>query len=128
MSFKSVIKKIGEDINKADQAIPVWGGLIHAVTSAIPGINGTTVDKGITVVQDKLDQIQSIVVDAEAFGQAAGLKGEDLAKGIGPAVTQVLIDMPLIKGKKPKDPEAAKAIAAKIGGLVYDYLNQFEAS
>lgn len=128
MSFLSILKKIGQDVNLADQYIPVYGQLIHGFTSMIPGSSkiDNAVSIGVSKSMDGLVAFQKIVLDAEVFGQAAGIPGAQKAAGIAPAVLQLFLDLPILQGEKPKDPVSAKAKAAALGGALADFINEFE--
>ncbi len=127
MSFLSVLKKIGQEVNAASAFVPVYGQLLQATTALIPGDReDKAIAKGIAVTTDGLTRFQNIVVDAEVFGQAIGVKGADKAIGAAPAILQLFLDLPVIKGRKPKDAEVTKADAAALGGALAKFLNGFE--
>ena len=122
----NILKKIGQILNAADQYIPMYGSLIHAVTNSIlPGKEAqiTTIAAAVT---DGLHIASKIVVDAEIAGQAAGLAGPQKMLLTGPALAQLFLDLPVLQGRKPKDAEKFKADAAKLGGAIADLLNDFE--
>jgi hypothetical protein len=127
MSFLSILKKIGQEANKFDEAIPIIGSYAHMATSLIPGDrDDKAVDAALQFAQDGLVRFQNIILDAEVFGQAAGVPGPQKAIGVAPAVLQLFLDLPVIKGKRPKDPEVTKADAAALGGALAKFLNGFE--
>ena len=127
MSFISILKKIGAEINQVDQAIPIFGPILHAFTMLIPNPSvQAAIATGTTKVQDGLDLAVRIVTDAEAMGQAISAAGPQKAAMTAPALAQLFLDLPILQSKKPKDPVLFKTHAAALGGAIADLLNDFE--
>lgn len=127
MSFKSILKHIGQAVNAADQFIPEYGAQIHALTDRfLPG-SDNKISAIMSTAQDKLDIAVGIVVDAEVAGQALNVAGPDKARLAAPKLAQLFLDLAIVRGKSPKDPEAFKAHTAALGGAIADLLNDFEA-
>lgn len=125
MSFTSVLEKISQDVNKFDAAIPIWGELIHAATSMIPGADGK-VTQAVAMVDNGLQRAANIIVDVQVMRRAIGASGEQGALMAAPAIAQLYLDLPMIKGRKPKDPEKFKADSARLAGVLADLANNFE--
>ena len=127
MNWKSVLKKVGEEVLHASEAVPVWGQFARIGASLIPGDkDDKAVEKVIAAATDKLDLLEREIVAVETFGQALALPGDQKAIAVGPAALQILLEMRLVKGKKPKDAEQSKADAAAVGGAIAKFLNGFE--
>lgn len=128
-SFKSILKKIGEVANTASAAIPIYGTLIKL--GMAPFLKDTDVDKldkvdkVMNIAQDGLLTAMKIVLDAEVMGQAIGAPGAQKAAMIAPAMQSLLNDLPILKGKKPKDEASAKLKAQAFGAALADYFNEF---
>lgn len=127
MSFKSFIKSIGQAVNAADSLIPVYGPIIHAFTSTIPGDTDARVSHAVSVVQDKLDLMTHVVVDAQIARESIGISGVQAASMTAPKLAQLFLDIELVRGKKPKDAAKFKEDSAKLGGILNDLLANFEA-
>lgn len=127
MKFKSFLKNIGIVVNAADQFIPEYGAQIHALTNRFFPGSDNKVSAILSTAQDKLDIAVGIVVDAEVAGQALNVAGPDKARLAAPKLAQLFLDLAIVRGKSPKDPEAFKAHVAAWAGLTADLLNDFEA-
>ena len=123
MSFLSVLKKIGQKINGGSDQVQAYGALAQIVAATT---KSTADDRIVAIAQDGLVQFQNIIVDVEVFGQALSLPGAQKAAAAAPAIHQLLMNLPIIKGKKPKDPEQTKADAAALGGALAKYFNGYE--
>lgn len=125
--FISVLKKIGLAAMAADQFIPIYGPMVHAITSSI---STKADDKATSILQatsDGLHQLEALVVHAEAMGSAIGAPGTQKAAMLAPAAFQLLMDgLTLTRGKKPKDPESARTKAAAAAAAIADFINEFE--
>lgn len=120
MGFVSILKKIGNVILLAEGFEKAYGPV---VTGMIPG---TKDDAVLAKVNDRLDQATKIVIDAEVMGQAISAPGTQKAKMAGGPMFQLLMDLPILQGKKPKDPVKAKADAQALSGALAEFLNNFE--
>ena len=123
MSFLSVLKKIGQKINGGNEQVQVYGALAQIVAAATPG---TTDDRIVAIANDGLVRFQNIIVDAEVFGQALSLPGTQKAEMAAPALIQLLMDLPILKGKKPEDPVQTKADAAALAGAMAKFYNGYK--
>jgi hypothetical protein len=127
MSFTSVLKKIGQVFNSAEKAVPAYGQLALLATALTPNTkDDEIVAKGLAIANDGLVRFQNIIVDAEIVGQALGMPGSQKAAAAAPAILQLFLDLPIIKGKKPKDPAQSKLDAAELGGALAKFMNGFE--
>ncbi len=127
MKFTSLLKKIGQAANAADQFIPVYGPLVHAVTSSISAKTDEKATSAIQATSDGLHQLEALVVHAEAMGQAISAPGSQRAAMLAPAAFQLLMDgLTVCRGKKPRDADSARVKAAAVGAAVADFLNEFE--
>lgn len=112
-SFVSVLKKVGQVILFAEGLEKVYKPFLQIIP-------------GEAKVADKLDLLTKLVVDAEVMGQAIQAPGSQKAAMLAPAAFQLLLDLPILQGKKPKDPAQAKLDAAAVGAAVAKFLNNFE--
>jgi hypothetical protein len=126
MSFLSVLKKVGANANAVNGAVADYGQMAKLVTSFTPGDRDNQIVGGVVDVSKSLVRFQDMIVQAEVFGQAAGLTGPQKAAGIAPAVVQLFLELPILKDKKPKDPAKTKADAAKLAGAAAEFMNGFE--
>ncbi len=94
----SWLKKIGEGVKIASAIVPGYGPLIAAL------IPGTRDDKIIAQVNDTLGAVGGIVIQAEAFGAALSLTGEDKLKGAIGSAAQIVLQSSLMAGQAPQDP------------------------
>jgi hypothetical protein len=120
MSFLSVLKDIGNAVNTANQIVNGYGPIAAQL------IPGTKDDKIIAIAQTTLDDAANVVVNAEAFGQALSLPGTAKATAAAGPMYQLMLQMKLVAGKKPKDEAAARAAAQRMGQDLADFLNAFE--
>lgn len=111
MGFTSFLKTLAQDIG-------IVAGVIAPYRNAVPAVGG---------LADKLDLISKTVVDVEIVGQAMSAPGAQKAAASAGPIFQVLMDLPILQGKKPKDEAKAKAAAAALGGALADFLNSFES-
>jgi len=118
MNFTSILKKIGQGIATATGLYNAYAPLVQAVAPS------TT--SAVAKIADRLDLATKIVIDAEIMGQAINAPGTQKAAMAAGPMFQLLLDLPILQGKKPKDPEKAKADAEKLGGALADFLNDFE--
>jgi hypothetical protein len=126
MSFLSVLKKIGQVANTASTVVPVYGQLAQAIAATTPSVkDDKVVAAGLGFANDGLVQAQNIILNAEVMGQAISAPGAQKAAMAAPAFNQLLMSLPILQGKKPKDPEAAKAKALAVGAALADYINEF---
>jgi hypothetical protein len=126
-NFLTVLKKIGQGALAASTAIPIYGQAIRGVTALIPGDkDDAAVDKVLNIAADGLVTAQNIILQAEAMGAALGVPGADKAKMSAPAIHQLLMSLPILKGKHPKDQVSALAKAEALGGALAAYLNEYE--
>jgi hypothetical protein len=125
--FVSILKKIGQGALIGAQVVPIYG----EVARGIARLTTTTkddevIEKGLGVASDGLVAAQNIILNAEAMGAALGVPGADKAKASAPAIHQLFMSLPILKGKKPKDPAVAMEKAQALGGAIADYLNCYE--
>lgn len=126
-SFKSVLKKIGEVALAGASILPVYGGFARAIALSIPGDkDDAAVDRILRTAADGLVTAQNVIIAMEAAGAAAGIPGPQKAAMTAPALHQLFMTLPILQGKKPKDPAAALLKAQAVGGALADYFNQFE--
>lgn len=118
MGFLSILKKVGQVVLQAEGFEKQYSPL----AGLIPGG-----DKIVTKLEDKLELATKIVTDAEVMGQALGVPGAQKAKMAAGPMFQLLLDIPILQGKKPKDPAQARADAEALGGALAKFLNNFEA-
>ncbi len=127
MSFLSVLKKIGQKVVGGGEQFNAYGSLATGIVALTPGIkDDQVVAAAISAANDGLVRFQKIIIDAEIFGQALEIPGNLKAVGAAPAIVQLFMDLPIIKGRKPKDPEVTKADAAALGGALAKFLNGWE--
>jgi hypothetical protein len=115
----SFLKKLGSLVLKATELVVGYGPTVRQLMPP----QGDAV---VQTVEDKLLLATKIVMDAEVMGQAIGAPGTQKAAMAAPAIFQLLLDLPVLNGKKPKDPVQAKAAATALGGALADFLNCFE--
>jgi hypothetical protein len=118
MGFVSILKKVGQIVLQAEGFERQYSPLL----GMIPGS-----DKFVPKIEDKLETATKIITDAEIMGQALGVAGPQKASMAAGPMFQLLLDLPIIQGKKPKDPVKAKADAEALGGALAEFLNNFEA-
>ncbi len=127
MSFLSVLKKIGQKVIGADEQIKEYTPIAQMFTSLIPGDkDDKIVNAALLAANDGLVRFQKIILDVEVIGQEMQLQGSVKAAMAAPAIVQLFMDLPIIKGRKPKDPEVTKADAAALGGALAKFLNGWE--
>ena len=127
MGFFSALKKFGQLVVGADQKVPQYSELAQTIALLTPGDgDDKAIAKATAIVQDGLVRFQNIILDAEVAGQALGVPGADKAKMAAPALMQLFLDLPFLKGKKPKNPDSAKVKAAALGSALADWFNEFE--
>ena len=130
--FVSVLKKIGEVFSgkpgtKIQPSVDAYTNLARAVAAITPNTtDDQIVEAEAAITQDGLIRLQSIITDAEVVGQTLGLAGDQKAIMSAQAINQLLMDLPLVKGLKPEDPEQTKADAAAVGAAFAKYLNGFK--
>ncbi len=89
------LKRIGQAALAGVNIIPVFGPIAAAL---IPGDKD---DKILATIQGSLIDIQQIILNAEVFGAALTLTGEQKLKGAIPAVAQVILHSSIMAGKPP---------------------------
>lgn len=105
------------------------GSIALKATAIAAGVQTTFASEGVAVpakVADALESITNLVVTAESFGQMLTLDGPSKARGIAPAIGQVLLQTGALKGRKINDPELFMKGCTVIGGGVADVLNALE--
>ena len=115
MNFVSILKKIGLGVA---QATGIYEGYKPLITAVAPQVGQH--------LGDGLELAAKIVLDAEIMGAAIGAPGSQKAAMLAGPMFQLLLDLPVLRGKKPKDPEDAKLKAQKVGADIADFLNCFE--
>lgn len=111
------LSKLGSILLKATGIIT---GFAPLFTASIPG---TKDDKIVGTVISDLQQVGSVVAQAEAFGQALSLTGaQKLTAAAGPAA-QVILQSALLAGKKIANEELFKQGSQKVASGIADILN-----
>lgn len=118
MGFVSILKKVGTAILIAEGIEKQYSPLL----GMIPGS-----DKVLPKIEDRMEMATKIVTDAEIMGQAIQAPGTQKAVMAAPAMFQLLLDLPVLRGRKPKDPVQAKQDAQEVGAALAKFLNNFEA-
>lgn len=127
MSFKSVLQKIEEDVQKGVSAASVFFPVLAPIAALIPTI-GPALTKYEPIVVDKLQQSVNAVQDVQGLFAAAGIKGpgSDKAKAIAPKLAALLMDCETIGGKKIgsviKDEAAFNDAVTRAAGCIADAL------
>lgn len=113
----SWLKKAGQVLLKAEEMVVGFGPMAGAIyPQAAPVIQTVSAD---------LQDIEKIVVQAEAMGQALGLPGAQKIKAAGPIVAQIVLSR-LVAGRKVKDQAAFAAACERLGGDIADVLNALD--
>jgi len=112
------LKRLGSILLKGTQIALGVGPL---VSSAFPSTSGAVV----TVTND-LSAIGQVVVNAEAFGQALSLPGDQKLKAAIPAAAQVFLSSQMLHGRKVQDVARFNAAVATITGGVADMLKSLD--
>lgn len=117
-SFLSVLGKIVKVVGVVSGFVPLVG--------QIAGPGGKPV---LDATQDKLDKAVNVIVSVEqAFaniGEAQGSGSKKLAAAV-PFVAQIIQQVDLLSGKKPKDEAKFTAAATALTSALADILNSFE--
>lgn len=113
------LQKLGTILAKTLQIVI---GFAPAIQAAIPQASGP-----LAVLQDKLQRIADLVVQAEAIGQALGIAGPDKLKGITPLIAQEILSSSLLVGHVITNQALFLQGAASIGSGVADVLNSLQA-
>lgn len=116
------LKKLGQILSTATQIIIGYGPI---VTGMIPG---TKDDQIVGAIGDKLDLASQVIIGVEASSAAltSPLPGSEKARAATPAMLQILASLQVVRGRKMKDEAKGREIAARIGGDLADWLNNFE--
>lgn len=117
MGFVSILKKVGQAVLLAQGIEKQYSPLLGMIPRS---------GEALAAVDDRLDRAVKIITDAEVMGQALAVPGADKARMAAGPMFQLLLDMPVIRGLKPKDPVQAKADAEALGGALAKFLNNFE--
>ncbi len=126
--FVSILKKIGSAFVSANDKVPAYVALAQAgvALSGNPSaINSVNLASGL--INDGLVRFQNIILDAEIMGQAISAPGTQKSVMAAPAILQLFLDLPILKGKDPKDADQSRIDAAELGGALAKFLNGFEA-
>lgn len=113
------LKKFGQIVLKVTSIVT---GFQPLLTATIPGTKDEAV---IQRVQDSLVLVAGVVGQAEVFGQALALKGEDKLKAAIPAASQIVLTA-LVAGKKIKDVELYNKGISQITAGTADVMNSLE--
>lgn len=112
------LKMLGNILTKTLQVVMGFGPL---VAQAVPQAAGV-----VTLLEDKLQKIANLVVQAEAIGQALNLAGPDKLKAITPLVAQEILSSSLLVGHVIADEALFLKGSASIGSGVADVLNSLK--
>ncbi len=80
----------------------------------------------VTKIISELSMLSALVVQAEAMGQALGIKGPDKAKAIAPLVAQMVLQSEMMVNRKISDPVKFQAGCQELGGAIADILNSLD--
>lgn len=116
----SFLKKLGTVVLKV---IGVWAGIAPILGQAAP--NNAT----LTNIEDKLGKAFGVVTTVEqtfvaAFG-ADAKNGSDKLKAAQPFVAQLIQQVDMLAGKKPKDEAKFEAASTALTGALADILNSY---
>ncbi len=125
--FVSILKKIGLAVLGAQTQIQPYASIAQAVAALSKGdADDKAVAKATAVINDGLVKFQDIILDAEVMGQALALPGSQKATMAAPAVMQLFMDLPILRGKKPVDPAQTKLDAEALGAALAKFMNGYE--
>lgn len=111
----TLLAKIGMVLLKATQIV---AGIAPFIPSAQQGT--------FQIISRDLEQVSQIIIQAELFGQALGLKGPDKLKAASPAVAQIILQSSILANHKLANPELFKVGCNKIADGMADVLNSLE--
>ena len=80
------------------------------------------------VISQDLEQISSIIIQAELFGQALGLKGVDKLTAASPAVAQIILRSSILANHKIANEQLFQAGCKKIADGMADVMNSLDSS
>ncbi len=80
----------------------------------------------VTKVLSELSLLSGLVVQAEAMGQALGIKGPDKAKAIAPLVAQMVLQSEMMVGREIGDVALFQKGCIGLGGDIADILNSLK--
>lgn len=107
------------------------GSILLKVTQIVIGLSPLIPDtqKGAyQIISRDLEQISSIIIQAELFGQALGLKGPDKLTAATPAVAQIILQSSILANHKIANQELFKQGCNKIANGMADVMNSLNDS
>lgn len=99
----------------------IAAGVAPLVSAAVPQASGA-----ITLALSELQQIASIVQQAEVFGQALALPGAQKLTGAAPSVAQLILQSAILVGRKIKDPARFQRGVTAITSGMADVLSSLD--
>ncbi len=127
MSFLSVLKKIGQKVIGGGEQVKEYGAIAQTIAALTDSDkDDKIVAKALSFANDGLVKFQNIILDIEVIGQEMMIPGPMRAVAVAPAILQLFMDLPVIKGKKFKNPETAKVKAAALAAAFADLMNEVE--
>lgn len=118
------LKRLGNILIQATSVIAGFGPFVVKTTPTDKD------DKALPIVIDTLSHVASLVVTAEAMGQAIQVPGPQKAKMVAPLIAQAILQSQFAYGQKiAKDKEGDFLSASeRLGAALADALNCFEDS
>jgi hypothetical protein len=99
----------------------IASGFAPMIAAAVPQASGA-----VTLVVSELQQIASIVQQAEVFGQALQLPGAQKLTGAAPSVAQLILQSALLANHKIADPVKFQAGVTQITAGMADVLSSLD--
>ncbi len=112
------LSKLGAILLKATQVITGFQPIQQAMYPQASNV--------VTKTISELSLLSALVVQAEAMGQALGIKGPDKAKAIAPLVGQMVLTSEMMVGRTIKDVALFNKGCLGLGGDVADILNSLD--
>ena len=116
-----LLTKIAQIAAKIVIGIDTFGPLAKSVAN-------DKYDRYIDVVADYTTKAADVVVQAEIFGNALALSGQDKLKAATPAMAQLILKSDLMVGQKIKNPVLFEKGVASITSGFADVLNSLDES
>ena len=106
------LAKLGSILLKATQ-------IVTGIAPFIPQAQQGTYQ----IISRDLEQVSQIIIQAELFGQALGIKGPDKLKAATPAVAQIILQSSILANHKINDAALFQQGCQKIADGMADVLN-----